>query len=248
MTEQTVKNADTDAKKLLINDVEFYRYSGADALEEEEGDGIFLGRIKNFALKADRKLTLEEIHRAVKILGYFWKTMVKGNESLSSWTHIDNEIILVNQGLFDDTNNSVLSRSGHPRDRFAQLVMSLNAVMAEGTTLRKHGTRLENGITVPVKFTVWVDEVEQLKDVPEPAPVEDEKEVSSPALSVVRAVAPPWDVEPEDFIAKDAGDLTFNEVKELLEALKVSQKRAKQAEDENAELKETLKSIRTLLK
>jgi hypothetical protein len=277
MTIQTVKNSATDAKRLQIEDSEYYRYTGADALEDGEGDGIFIGKMKSFAIKADCKLSYDEIQSAVKILSYFWKTTIKGNESLTEWVSIDDEIILFKQGLFDDSANSSLSRSGHPSYRFAQLVLELNKKMSEGTTPRKHGTRLEKGITrfqngvnSLISFSVWVDEVQQKKDVTIEPPVVAAPAVAPVAAPQQKAVAPSdiifgavprpqpitpvkeeatepaWDIDPDDFMNKDAGDLTFNEVRELLKALKVSHKRATKAEEENAELREKLEAIRSL--
>lgn len=270
MIEQTVKNADTDAKKLLIHGMEYYQYTGADALEDKKNDGISLGKMTSFAIKADTKLTFDEIQSAVKILSYFWKTSVRGNESLTEWTSVDNEIILFNHGLVDDTANSALAKSGYPRERFAELVLELNKKLSEGTTPRKHGTRLENGITrfengvnKMISFTVWVDEVEQVKEIAEKVSEIRPDTVSEKIAAEVRAIAgprdvliptnaimnaPAWEADPEDFITKDAGDLTFNEVKDLLAALKLANRRAKDAEAETAELKEKLENIRLLLK
>lgn len=275
MIEQTVKNADTDAKKLNTNGLEYYRYTGADALEEDNGDGIFLGPLKSFAVKADCRLTFDEIQSAVKILSYFWKTKVRGNESLTEWTTPDNETIIFSHGLLDDSANSALSKSGHPRVRFAQFVTELNKNLASGTTPRKHGTRLENGITrfengvnKQISFTVWVDEVRQVKEVEEEVVVAEEppaklsaeiaaevraiaggpRDVLIPTNATVNAQVPAWEEEPESFLTKDAGDLTFNEVKDLLAALKLANRRASDAEAENEDLRLKLENIRLLLK
>lgn len=273
MIEKTVKNADTDAKKLNTAGLEYYRYTGADALEEGEGDGIFLGSMKSFAIKADCRLNFDEIQDTVKILSYFWKKTVRGNESLTEWTTPDNEVIIFNHGIVDDSANSAMSKSGHPRIRFAQFVADLNKNVAQGTTPRTHGTRLvngvtrfENGVNKQISFTVWVDEVQQVKEVEEvvqkvtPVKLSEEiaaevraiaggpRDVLIPTNATMNAHAPAWEEEPESFLTKDAGDLTFNEVKDLLAALKLANRRASDAEAENEGLRQKLENIRVLLK
>lgn len=235
MRDITLTNEDTIAEKFTLDGKEYYRYAGSE-YDVNNNDNLFVGKFTSILLKASRSLTADEMGKIASIFGYYWKTIVKGTEPLTRLSLLGDNIIVFNHGLFE--NGVRLSRSGTPEYRFAQLVSELNDLLATGTKPRKYGDQLVEGIEKDVEVSVWIDEIEQSAWV-------DDKTAEKYSDKAAK-MSPAEPVEGDSFAGKTAEELTFQDVKLLLDAFKAEQKKNAELGEANAKLTAKLEAVQAV--
>jgi len=211
----TVHNDATNAAKTLVNGEEFYRYTGSDKIGHNDGKtAITPGGFSKFAIKTNRILSDSEVEQVAGIVGFYWKTIVKGKEKLSLDFHGLHErgtILVFSNALY--TNGRCLSNSHDPEYRFAEFVSSLNVFLDQGTKVRADGSQLVKGTSNPVAANVYLNAVNEEMELPVRAEKKDTVEI-------------PWETSDTDYFAdKSADELTFSDVRLLLATLRAEQKK-----------------------
>jgi hypothetical protein len=220
----TVRNGNTHAEVTHANGTDFYKYTGSDDIQA--------GKFTKFLVKANRKLSEAEMNQMASIIGYYWKTIVKGTESLTMTAAGNSAFIM--DGRLEDFYGNYVSRSHDPFARFTELVAQLDDLFVKGSKPRKYGDQLVEGLKKDVKVTVWLDAVTQevesrpVKAAPNPEPV----------------VELPWENNTADYFAdKTADNLNFSDVRLLLATFKAEQKKNAVLEGKLAEAQSKLDAI-----
>jgi hypothetical protein len=148
---ETAYNEDTKALFLTINETRYFQLGKADYSTPIEGE-VVAQDFTSMVFTANRALSNQELDHLSALIGFLWKTTVKGDR-LTNVRRFD-EITFV---ITVDLNSST---SRNPYGRFDEFSSKLNEFLAEGSPVRKDGTQLVEGIN-DVQLMIWLDEVSQ---------------------------------------------------------------------------------------
>lgn len=148
---QTAYNEQTNAASVEVEGRRYFRLGeteGATALEAP----VMAQDFTSMLFEADRDLTGQEVYHLSSLIGFLWKTTVKG-ERLTDIIKVNSRSFVIKAALAD-------SRSGNPYGRFDEFSEQLNDFIAEGSPVRTIGTQLVKGIE-DVTLSIWLDNVSQ---------------------------------------------------------------------------------------
>lgn len=148
---ETAQNEQTRAESVNVKGTTYYRLGkteGVTALEAE----VCASQFDSMFFEVNRDITDEELYQLTGLIGYLWRTTVKG-ERLT-------DVRRYNENSFEIVASLASSSSNTPLNRFDQFAQTLNDFIEEGSDVRNDGTQKVKGMP-NTSVTVWVDEVVQ---------------------------------------------------------------------------------------